>query len=221
MSEEVNHTLKKNDVLNYSRSEIWSFYIEIGETERHFNVTQEKYRLLASTWLLGTIGAIAFIFSNEGDFPFPPTLLGAALAFIASVGIALLWILDIKVYQTLLSSYYAEGLLLEQAQPWLPQIRGRVRDRFKGTVPLLLSTYYIGSMLFLFVIGVGGLSLSFSKKWASEVAVVSVFALLDLIVLIAVIFQSPQSKEVISFESDEKRLQVYSQAIVKPPKLNK
>ena len=115
---------------NYTRDELWAFYSEIGLAERHFNTIQEKYRLLTSTWLLGAIAAVAYVFVHQKDFPFPATELGAAIAFVSSIGISFLWILDIKVYQSLLSSYYEEGLLLEQGQPWLPPIRLRIRHRF-------------------------------------------------------------------------------------------
>ncbi len=203
---------KKIKVQNYSRDELWAFYSEIGLAERHFNTIQEKYRLLSSTWLLGAIAAIAYVFVHQKDFPFPATELGAVIAFLSSFGISFLWILDIKVYQSLLSSYYQEGLLLEQGQPWLPPIRLRIRRRFKGNLPILISLYYIGSMLFLFIIGIVLLLLSINNNWTVELTVVSILGFLSACANGLVIRYSRQPKAIL--RQEDERLRAYQRVDV-------
>jgi hypothetical protein len=222
---------------NYSRDELWAFYCEIGLSERHFNTIQEKYRLLASTWLLGAIAAVAYLYTHQHGFPFRATALGAAIGFVSSIGISLLWILDIKVYQSLLSSYYEEGLLLEEGQPWLPQIRTRIRSRFKGKLPVYISVFYTGSMAFLFVIGIVQFLLSIRTdwtvegidqllssiitNWSVESTVVLVLASLCACANVAVIICSRQSKAILKHKGEEKRLQAYQRASVSSDDCNK
>lgn len=217
----------------YTRKELWDIYCEIGLSERHFNTVQEKYRLLASSWLLATVAAGSYLIANESDFePLSGSCLAASLAFMGSVGISLLWILDVKVYQRLLSSYYAEGLMLEDTQVWLPMIRLRIRNHFKGSVPLLISIYYIGSTLFLNVLGCMAVGLFLAKEsaswpwepkfpWQSDFVTSLVLGTLSVATVLAMIVLSRQPKgDLTSVEmqdakhADDQRRLHYKKAIV-------
>lgn len=203
-----------SDKLHYTRDELWAIYTYIGVCERHFNSIQEKYRVLTSTWLLATVAAVAYIFVNKDHLPISPSVIASTIAFIGSIGVTLLWLLDVKVYQTFLSSFYEEGLILEQTQNWLPSIRKRIRNRFKGKVPVLISIYYLGSMIFLFFVGMCALIISLESGWRSEAAIPLVLAIFCSCAMVLVLIFSRQSRAILSQEYEEERLNAYRDAQV-------
>jgi hypothetical protein len=136
-----------------SEESLVKLYLTIGESERHFNTIQSHYRLLASTWTLACIGGIGFVLTSEKisiSLEKPIICFGIALA--SSVSILILWLIDIRVYQQLLSMFYNEGRVMEAVLPWLPQVRQETRLRFRGSLPRLISWYYVS--LFVFLCGI-------------------------------------------------------------------
>ncbi len=118
--------------------------------------------------------------------------------------------LDVKVYQAFLYAYYEEGLILEQTQNWLPPIRKRIRNLFKGKVPILISIYYLGSMLFLFLVGLCTLLISLKSGWSLEMAMPLVLAIFCLCTMVLVL--------ILSQVNEEERLNSYrdAQISIKP-----
>lgn len=109
---------------------VWSVYTEMGTEERHFNGLQSTYRALASTWLLASFAAIGFVLSEKfAGCPFDKLLVIVAIGFMTSIGIILIWNLDLRVYHPLLSSAYRQGLILEKTYSWLPQMRTNMMER--------------------------------------------------------------------------------------------
>jgi hypothetical protein len=97
---------------------------ENGVQERHFNDLQSRYRAMASTWLLAAFIGIGFVISEERlALQFDPLLLVSAIGVAGTVGILLLWMIDLMVYHRLLESVFFEGIKLEDKYSWLPQIR--------------------------------------------------------------------------------------------------
>ena len=119
---------------------VWKVIVELGQNERHFNQLQHQYRMMASTWLLAMFGATGFAFSQE-HLSVPRELVVAIIGLAAAVGVTQLWNLDLRVYHQLLDSCFVEGLRLERACPWLPQMRSRMigtqtPDSGQRSVPL-------------------------------------------------------------------------------------
>jgi len=136
---------------------VWKVFTELGVAERHFNDLQTRYRALASTWLLASFAATGFILSQTNlSIPIDRLLLIAGVGVAASIGILLLWNLDLKVYHQLLSAGFAEGCRLEQAYPWLPQIRTGMRNRVgrRGVLPRVIWFYICGNSIVLAISGV-------------------------------------------------------------------
>lgn len=129
---------------------------EIGVQERHFNNMCGKYKSLASTWLLSTFAAIGFLLISNVE---PKALFISAIAFAGSLGIFLLWLIDLKVYQQLLGANFVEGLSIEKKIDWLPKIRQNIFNTQKtGSVISNLSWFYIIGIEILFLIGIYSLS---------------------------------------------------------------
>lgn len=130
---------------------------EIGTYERHFNQIQSEYRKMASQWLLAAFGAIGLLFyskdiSTVSDLP--PALIASGVALAASIGILLLWCLDIRVYHRLLEACFKAGLCLESTHDYLPQIRTEM-NKNKRMVCYGLHLFYLIGLGVMIVVGLG------------------------------------------------------------------
>lgn len=137
-----------------SFDQLMEIYNHIGEEERHFNSLELEYRKLASQWLLVSLGAIGFILSKKEVVPVDIWLLVIGICLAATVGIMVLWFLDMKVYHELLHAAFREGVQLERDYPqYLPQIRNNmVKSQLGGDIIRRVMLYYYFSILLLILI---------------------------------------------------------------------
>jgi hypothetical protein len=143
---------------------VWKVVTECGEEERHFNQLQSVYRGIASTWLLATFGAVGYLlYDKDGKLAHPGIAGGVCL--LGASGIVLLWLLDLKVYHSLLEAAFWEGQALEKYCPWLPQMREGMVQR-AGKVRLKLAGYYFLTAIVLLGVGVG-LFDYYGFRWAA------------------------------------------------------
>jgi hypothetical protein len=112
--------------------------------ERHFNVVQSDYRRLASTWLLAVFAAIGFVLSTKLTILMPPALLILGLGIAGSIGVYLIWVLDLLVNQRLLDASFIQTKDLETKYKWLPQVRNNMRTLLRGKGLRLVLWFYIG-----------------------------------------------------------------------------
>lgn len=123
--------------------EIATVYAALNETEQKFNELQSSYRRLASIWLLATFSAIGYIWSNQLPTGIEANLVIGTIIALSGVGNFLLWLVDIGVYQKLLSATYVEGIKFEQEYK-LPRIRKNMSKIFNGkNVSRRLSLFYV------------------------------------------------------------------------------
>ncbi|MFZ6013813.1 MAG: cupin domain-containing protein, partial [Bacteroidota bacterium] len=177
--------------VSLERQEILDLIKEIGEQERHFNTLTGTYKAMASTWLLAVFGGIGFVLANKIE---PWLLYTAGIGIAGSMGILLLWIIDLRVYQQLLNAAFVEGQQLEYKHRWLPPIRKGMEESVKtGSVttniswfyvlgvcaPLLIFDFCIGSYLlihfdiafpivFMLVVGFATLLLAYKIRFQSK-----------------------------------------------------
>lgn len=133
-----------------SFEQLMEIYNHIGDEERHFNNLEMEYRKLASQWLLVSIGAIGFILSKDELVPFNVWILVMAICTAASMGILVIWLLDLKVYHELLHGAFKEGVALEnQFKDVLPKIRKNMLDSQKGgdIIRSVILFYFFSVML--------------------------------------------------------------------------
>ena len=148
-----------------SEDSLVKLYIAIGDAERHFNTIQSNYRLLASTWTLACLGGIRFVLTTQQiNIGLERSLICIGIALSGALSILILWLIDIHVYQRLLSEFYNEGRVMEAAMPWLPQVRLQTRRRFKGTLTREVSVFYLLMFVFLCLVAVGFIFLSEETK---------------------------------------------------------
>jgi hypothetical protein len=135
----------------------WQCLQEITQSEHHFNTIESKYRALVSTWLLATFGGMGFI--ATADLPFPQGSAIFAIALAGSLGVQLIWVVDLLAYHHLLSAYFLEGLRIEARHPELPQVRWNMWQQ--GIVERRVKLFYSGCALAPLPFG-GGALLSFA-----------------------------------------------------------
>ena len=154
---------------------VWAMMLELGEQQRHFNQMQTQYRTIASTWLLGTIAALGFVYSKE-NIPLSPDILAVSLCIVAAFGIVLLWILDILVYHELLVVNFTQAEDLEAEYTWLTQVQSQYRlTQGNSSVRVRASRFYAGSVILLAFVGAAALLrfyLTFSEPRAAVSGVI-------------------------------------------------
>ena len=116
--------------------------------------------------MLSTFGAIGFILVNNIE---AKDIIISVVGFAGGVGIFILWLIDLKVYQQLLAANFIEGVRLEEEYPWLPQVRHNMIDtQNTGSVINNLSWFYIIGIVLPTFIGAGMLTksiLHFDYLW--------------------------------------------------------
>jgi hypothetical protein len=123
---------------------VWEVYKHVSEFEHHFNTLQSAYRTLASTWLLAMFVGVGYVLTSSVDWPIDKFFIVAAVAVFTTVGLIILWLMDLLVYQKLLHAAFVEGKMLELDYPWLPQIRnGMVRSLPKWRTTHRTVWYYV------------------------------------------------------------------------------
>jgi len=129
-------------------------YNHIGEEERHFNNLELEYRKLTSHWLLVSLGAIGFVLTKQELVPINIWVLVIGICIAASLGIVVIWFLDMKVYHELLHAAFKEGVQLEKDYPqFLPQIRNNmIKSQLGGDIIKRVMLYYFFSILLLIAI---------------------------------------------------------------------
>ena len=145
---------------------VWKIVEEIGVQERHFNDIQARNRAMASAWLLATLAAIGFVVSKSISIDIDTELLVSGIAVSGSIGIALLWIVDLLVYHRLLDSCFIEGLILEDKHPWLPPFRNNMMRTQQGEGVLFrVVGFYLVPVVFLILVAGGSISLWLGSKY--------------------------------------------------------
>ncbi len=141
-----------------------------------------EYRKLASQWLLVSLGAIGFILSKN-ELPINTWALVIGICLAASIGILVLWLLDLKVYHELLHGAFREGVLLENEFPQiLPQIRNNmVRSQKGGDIITKVILFYFFSILLLIAIANIAVWIYVSMVWICLVCNIISLLLLVLI----------------------------------------
>lgn len=124
---------------------------EICRSEHHFNMLEAEYRKLASTWLLAAFAGMGYIATTK-DLPIAPGPTIFALAAGASIGIQLLWVVDLLTYHQLLLANFFEGWRLEKAHSFLPPIR--INMLAQGNTGKRVRFFYLGSSLVPLAFGV-------------------------------------------------------------------
>lgn len=165
---------------------IWKIYCELGVIERHFNNVQSNYRALASTWLLAALAGIGFVISKELTLRIPSELIIVAIGIAAGIGVYLLWVLDLLVYQRLLDAAYIEARNLETNHEWLPQVRNNIRVFLSGKGLALIVWFYIAASELMVMIAGIGLFRFLAPRQVPLLYGIELFAYLSLMVLIPI-----------------------------------
>ena len=132
---------------------LWKLFDFIATEERHFNDIQAKYRLLASGWLLASFAGIGFVVTERLNVQASPYLLAAGIAAAGALGIQLLWVVDLLVYQRLLDSCFVEGLKLERTLAEMPPFRHNMMKMQSGEGVLFrVVGFYLGPTVLLTLI---------------------------------------------------------------------
>jgi len=164
-----------------SREWIVSVLSEISASERHFNNLQVRYRLMASSWLLGTFAGIGFVLAGKVQLKFvelPPEIFIIGITLASALGLYLLWNLDLMVYHRLLDAWFIEGYLFEKKHSWLPPVRDTMWTFLgKGVLNRAVGFYLVSEGVVL-AIGIAALCFWMNKAHSEYTIIVLVLSLL-------------------------------------------
>lgn len=97
---------------------IYELINDLFSYENHYNVLQNKYKGLATTWVVATFMGIGYLLSGyEVGISFNLYLSVMFICLISSIGIFLLWHLDAGLYHKFLESIFFEVLKMEKEYP--------------------------------------------------------------------------------------------------------
>jgi hypothetical protein len=165
--------------------EVVQLYNHIAEEERHFNSMELDYRKLASQWLLVTFSAVGIILGNNFVIPngLLPSDLIIIISMLSSIGIFVIFIVDIKAYHGLLHEAFKQGIALEMKyNQKLPPIRINMLIAAKdGDIVNWVVLFYFFSISSLFVI-------SNCAIYYSSIAILPIYVHLFSIILLAVLY---------------------------------
>lgn len=124
----------------------------VGNKEEHFNNLETEYRKLASTWLLASLGACGFVLKSTAEFSFDKWYIVFGICIAAAVGISIIGMLDMRVYQKLLHCFFIEGVRLELLySEWLPAFRINILNsqESRGVISRIQYYYLISATLLI------------------------------------------------------------------------
>ena len=139
-----------------SKEEVIQLVAVLSDQEKHFNGLETNYRLLASTWLLGSLGTIGYLLISTDQLTIDFWLLIGLVGAAGGIGIILLWVLDALVYHKLLDAVFVQGILLEMQYDWLPKVRTNMIISQKGKATRNTNLYYTSTSASLFFISLAG-----------------------------------------------------------------
>lgn len=125
-------------------NEDWEIIKTITEAEHHFNNLCFKIRALASTWLLATFAGVGFLLEKTISESIPVDHLLVLLCWAGSIGILVLWILDLQIYQKLLNAWFDARGPIEERNVNFPQMREIIKaTQPGGRASNLIKIFYI------------------------------------------------------------------------------
>lgn len=134
---------------------VFGLYAQLKAHKDHFSNMQNRYRSLASTWILAAFVGIGYLFSRHKiDLPFNTSIAVVILCVLATIGISLLWHLDIVVYQKLWFGTIIEMARLEKKNKWLLGVNNEIlKAHASKEYHFFQSYFYIGCNIILLVMG--------------------------------------------------------------------
>ena len=128
-------------------------YWQLLENEGRFNTIQATIRGIAATWMLATIASLGLVLRSDPSAPVWQLARGdlmLAVLTAASLGLLLLWILDLMVYQKLLGAGFVLRLYMEFRDASIPPLGAAMMasSNWKGMTPVFRYFYSIPAGVF-------------------------------------------------------------------------
>ncbi|MET0635841.1 MAG: hypothetical protein ABWZ25_07420 [Chitinophagaceae bacterium] len=199
----MNETIKLDTVDKELFDRVMRITETIGVHEIHFNNLETEYRKLASQWLLAALGGCGLLMKIDTKTFVENWVLVLGVSLAGSIGIAILWMMDIKVYHRLLHTFFKEGVRLEADFTWMRPIRiNMVKSQETGDVTTRIMYYYFLSISLLTVVSISAIwNISFFPS-----AIIRLLLTFVLLLLLGIVWwwmrENGKSNEVLTIISD-------------------
>lgn len=124
-------------------------YQLLQKAEIQFSNLQYKYRQYAIYWFMGVFASYGFFMSsNVFIIPLNQIFILTCISIAGSIGLTLLWSIDILIYQKLLNGVFIQELEMEAKYDFIPQIRHKMIFLTRNLAPIKIqTTFYVGIIL--------------------------------------------------------------------------
>ena len=131
-------------------------YWQLVENEGRFNTIQAAIRGIGGTWMLATIAALGLVLRSDPNAPGWQLARGdlmLAVLTAASLGLLLLWILDLMVYQRLLGAGFVLRLYMEFRDSSIPPLGAAMMasSNWRGMTPVFRYFYSVPAGVFALI----------------------------------------------------------------------
>ena len=165
---------------------------DISDYEQHFNNLQLKLRAIASTWMLASMGGIAFLLVKKPEVAliFNRFNLVNAISAMTVIAMFILWLIDQMAYQRLLNSCFVVDLYTEYKDNAKPPIKAMMALSAGKGMTRYYNWFYFLPMLFFTAFSAVALYLNISEMlrdndfYKSRVFLGVLFLLVNVIIWI-------------------------------------
>ena len=137
----------------------------LNDYEQHFNEIQMKLRAIASTWMLASLGGIAFLLVNkiEVELIFNRYNIINVVSAMTVIAMFILWLIDQLAYQRLLNSCLVVDLYAEFKDNTKPPIKAMMAFSAGKGMTRFYNLFYFLPMFFFTISSAVALYLNISK----------------------------------------------------------
>ena len=163
-------------------------YEILQQAEEHFLILQYKYRQYAIYWLMGTFAGVGFLMSKELSHGiFDTTLLISGVTIAGSIGLGLLWLLDIFLYQKMLDAVLIEALEMEKKNTFLPNVKNKLYLIVNDVNPLIIqNSFYL--VIILMCLSVSLVSLLLYQYKMGDMYLVYLFPVKVVLIVLSILY---------------------------------
>jgi len=179
------------DIIDYIENDINTIAFGLDSKMRslqcHYTILKTRYKKLAYTWLIATFIGYSYFLKGAEDFGhLDHYLIFFALSLLSSIGLYLLYFLDIGIYQQMAEAVFLEAESLEKKFPFLGATNKNIMSLLveETSYPLVYEAILYGGFTTMLLV-VANVSLFFYfSQFNVYLAFSSLFIFFALIILL-------------------------------------
>lgn len=133
----------------------YGLYVKLQKYKSHYYTVKLRYKILASTWIIATFIGLGYLLSGY-EIGLPTTNLTGVvgIGILSSIGLSLLYYLDIFIYHRILHTIFLEAMHYEKKYDFLPPMSLDNLHLFlkRSIRPVIFETAYYSFFILVFLL---------------------------------------------------------------------